>query len=72
MYKLLKAQTRAPSGRPRMVIVRVNTRFWLVTPEADHDLGDVDGRKAFRIERGPDGKPVARLVESTPSARPRR
>lgn len=66
MYKLLKAQTRSPSGHARMVVVRVNSHYWLVTPDADHDLGEADGRKAFRIEPGPDGKPVARLVNQAP------
>ena len=66
VYRLLKAQTMSPSGQPRMVIVRVDARWWLVTAGADHDLGEVDGRKAFRIEAGPDGKPVARQVEGAP------
>lgn len=70
IYRLLKAQTRSPSGEPRMVIVRINSHYWLVTGEADHDLGEAKGRKAFRIERGADGKPVARLVDDPPDPSP--
>lgn len=72
MYKLLKAQTRSPSGQPRIVMVRVNNRYWLVTADAEHDLGEADGRKAFRIEQGPDGKPVARQVDPATAPPPRR
>ena len=66
MYEFLKRQTRGPGGRPRNVIVRVGARYWLITADADHDLGEADGRKTFRIARGPDGRPVATLVDQTP------
>ncbi|MBL8771650.1 MAG: hypothetical protein JNK30_09735 [Phenylobacterium sp.] len=71
IYGFLKRQTRRPDGRPRTVIVRVGPRYWLVTHDADLDLGEAGGRKRFRIEPGPDGRPVARLVEdSSQSGRP--
>lgn len=63
MYKLLKAQTMSPTGQPRMVVVRVDTRWWLLSAESEFDLGEAEGRKAFRIERGADGKPIATLVD---------
>jgi hypothetical protein len=63
MYRFLKDYSRPKGGRPPMVLVWVAWRLWLITPDADHDLGEVNGRKSFRIEPGPDGKPVARLVD---------
>ncbi len=67
MHGFLTRHTRTPEGRPRVVIVWAGRRMWLLTPGAEHDMGEVSGRKSFRIEPGPDGKPVARLVEAGPA-----
>jgi hypothetical protein len=44
-------------------------RIWLITAGADHDLGEVDGTRPFRVEPGPDGKPVLRLITHEAEAR---
>jgi hypothetical protein len=70
MYEFLKRQTRSPSGRPRAVMVCAGRHYWMLTEGAEHDLGEVSGSKTFRIEPGPDGRPVAKLVEKRPSPPP--
>jgi hypothetical protein len=61
MHAFLKRQT-AVAGRIRPVIIWAGKRMWLLTPDAEHDLGEVKGAQSFRIEPGPDGKPTVRLV----------
>jgi len=75
MYSFLKRQSW-PGAGSRPVLVVVGRRIWLITPAADHDLGEVDPTRSFRIEPGLDGKPVVRLighgaeVRGGPAARP--
>jgi hypothetical protein len=62
MYSFLKRQAWPGPGASRPVLVLVGRRIWLITPSADYDLGEVDGARSFRVEPGPGGKPVLRLI----------
>ena len=61
MYSFLKRQTW-PDADPRPVLVLAGRRIWLIAADADHDLGEVDGTRSFRVGPGPDGKPVLRVT----------
>jgi hypothetical protein len=62
IHAVLKREAWAGGGPPRPVLVKVGQHIWLVTAGDDHDLGDVDITQSFRVEPGPDGKPVIRLT----------
>jgi hypothetical protein len=53
VYSLLKAQARAAV---RSVIARAGARLWLIAADEDIDLGEVDPRSAFRVERDGGGR----------------
>jgi len=61
MYSFLKRQAWPDAGS-RPVLVLVGRRIWLVTAAADHDLGEVDMTRSFRVETGRDGAPVVRVT----------
>ena len=69
MHSFLKQQASPVAGPPRPVLVVVGRRIWLITAGADHDLGEVDGTRSFRVEPGLDGKPVVRLTGGEAEAR---
>jgi len=71
MHAFLRQQTGGGGiGYARSVMVWVGKRMWLMTPDGDFDLGEINGRKKFRIEKGPDGKPYVRQLEGSDDPRP--
>lgn len=64
MHDFLRAQLGGQAiGYARSVMIWIGRRMWLMTPDGEFDLGEVNGRKTFRIEKGADGKPYVRQVE---------
>jgi hypothetical protein len=65
IYGLLKARARAS---PLTVVARAGARLWLIAPDEDVDLGEVDAASAFQVERGHDGR--LRVTALPPTAGP--
>jgi len=61
MYALLKQQAQATWGTGATVVAKAGLRLWLIAPEQDIDLGEVDPRSPFKIEQT-DGGAVAVTV----------
>jgi hypothetical protein len=40
------------------VVAKAGLRLWLIAPDEDIDLGDVDPRSPFRIEQAKEGGPI--------------
>lgn len=66
MYGFLKKQAQATWGSNKMIFAKAGDRFWLVTPSADIDLGEVHERASFSIQAAADGK-TARITKKPAS-----
>jgi hypothetical protein len=67
MYALLKQQARATWGTGATVVAKAGLRLWLIAPEQDIDLGEVDPRSPFKIEQtdGGTGKGARKIAWGT-------
>ena len=59
IYPLLKEEARArwPSGRT--VIARAGRHWWLIAPDEDIDLGEVDPETPLQIQQARPGGPIS-------------
>jgi hypothetical protein len=65
MYRALKGHAKDHWGQGRIVLAVAGRRTWLVAPEEDVDLGEVDPRASLRVEEGPDRKIKVTVVAPT-------
>lgn len=77
IYSALKRYARQCWATGRMVIAVAHRRTWVIAPNADVDLGEVDERSPFSVEERLDGTvrvevlpPLAEGEEFTPSVKP--
>lgn len=65
VYGLLKHAARTGWGKGHAVVVRIGRRAFVVSPNEDLDLGDIDPHAALTIEQRPDGKSTVKVTPST-------
>ena len=61
IYAHLKGKARATWSSGLRVIAKAGKRIWVIAPDQDVDVGEVDDRTPFQIQDGPDGVRVILL-----------
>jgi hypothetical protein len=55
IYAHLKGKARATWSSGHRVIAKAGKHLWLIAPDQDIDVGEIDDRVPFQIQEGPDG-----------------
>ncbi len=64
IYGQLKAWAREGEGRGELVVAVAGRRVWVIGPDEDLDLGDLEPGLAFSVERTPAGRLQVRFGSS--------
>jgi len=68
IYSLLKARARETWGTGSVVLAKAGLRLWLITPNADMDLGEVETRSPVLVEQDPLGEIRVTVQPPRPAA----
>jgi len=63
---LLRVRARASWGSGATVMAKVGRRLWVITPDSEVDLGEIDPRAPFKIDREPDGGVRVEVLPAIP------
>jgi len=63
---LLRERARASWGQGATVMAKVGRRLWVITPDGDVDLGEIDPRAPFKIDQQPDGSVRVEVLPPIP------
>ena len=66
MYGLLKRQAQVTWASDIVVAAKAGLRIWIITPAKDIDLGPVDPRSSFHIDKFGDGTAVVKVSPPIP------
>jgi hypothetical protein len=63
---LLRERARARWGSGAVVMAKVDRRLWVITPDGEVDIGEIDPRAPMKFDQRPDGSVGVEILPAIP------